>query len=70
VKSLVVVPVHPSQRGEPDFVDGLPRAGARRAADKLGLVVAVDALGQRVSKPSPTVPIDGTAPISASRSPK
>jgi hypothetical protein len=48
VESLVVVPVHPPQRGELDLLDGLPRAGAGGAADQLGLVVAVDALGQRV----------------------
>ena len=51
MESLVVVPVHPSQRGELDLLDGLPGAGAGGAADQLGLVVAVDGLGQRVDAP-------------------
>src|SRR5664279_2099016 len=48
VQALGVVPVHPAERGELDLLDGLPRAGAGRSADQLGLVVAVDGLGQRV----------------------
>ena len=51
MESLVVVPVHPSQRGELDLLDGLPRAGVGGAADQLGLVVAVDGLSQRVDAP-------------------
>jgi hypothetical protein len=51
VQALGVVPVHPAERRELDFFDGLPRAGAGRAADQLGLVVAVDRLSQRVDAP-------------------
>jgi hypothetical protein len=51
VKALGVVPVHPSQRGQFDVLDRLPGAGAGGAADQLGLVVAVDGLGQRVDAP-------------------
>jgi hypothetical protein len=63
-----VVPVHPPEGGQFDVFDGLPRAGAGRSVDQLGLVVSVDRLGEGVVE-APTVPIEGTAPISASRSP-
>ena len=43
-----VVPVHPAQGGEFDVFDGLPRLLAGGSADQLGLVVAVDRLGQGV----------------------
>jgi hypothetical protein len=66
VPALGVVPVHPAERRELDIFDGLPRAGASRAADPLGLEVADDGPGRALSNESPTVPIDG---ISASRSP-
>jgi len=50
VESLVVMPVHPTQRRELDLLDRLPRPGAGRAADELGLVVAVDGFRQSVVK--------------------
>jgi hypothetical protein len=53
----------------PTSIDGLPRTGTRRAADNLDLLVAVTVSASALSKLSPTVSIDGTAPIFASRSP-
>jgi transposase len=43
-----VVPVHPSEGGQLDVLDGLPRPDAGRSVDQLGLVVAVDGLGESV----------------------
>ena len=51
VQALGVVPVHPAQGGQLDLLDGLPRPGVGGAADQLGLVVAIDSLGQRVDAP-------------------
>jgi hypothetical protein len=51
VQALGVVPVHPPERRELDLLDGLPRTLANGAADQLGLVVAVDGLGQCVDAP-------------------
>ena len=48
VEPGVVVPVDPAERGELDVFDAPPWPGASRAADQLGLSVAVDGLGQRV----------------------
>jgi hypothetical protein len=65
-----VVPVNPAQGGQLDVFDGLPRPAAGGSVDQLGLVVAVDGFGQSVVETlSPMVPIEGTAPISARRSP-
>jgi hypothetical protein len=50
VQALSVVPVRPPERGQLDFLDRLPRTLAGGAADQLGLVVAVDRLGQRIVK--------------------
>ena len=47
VESLVVVPVHPRQRGELDLIDGLPWP-LLGPVDQLGLVVAVDRLSEGV----------------------
>jgi hypothetical protein len=47
VEALGVVPVHPRQRRQFDVVDCGPRA-LLGAVDQLGLVVAVDRLGERV----------------------
>ena len=67
VEALGVVPVHPRQCGEFDLVDGLPWT-LLGPVDELGLVVAVDRLGEGVVVGlSPTVPIDGDAPISRTR---
>jgi hypothetical protein len=48
VQSLGVVPVHPAQGRELELLDRLPRAVAGGTTNQLGLVVAVDGLGQRV----------------------
>ena len=49
VQAVVVVPVDPAQGGQLDVLDGLPRPSlAGRAADKFGLVVAVDRLSECV----------------------
>jgi hypothetical protein len=48
VKALGVVPLHPSERGEFEVFDCLPRPRARGTADEFGLVVTVDGLGQGV----------------------
>jgi putative transposase len=48
VQARGVVPVHPAQRGEFDVLDGLPWLLPGGPADQLGLVVAVDRLGQGV----------------------
>jgi hypothetical protein len=45
VEALVVAPPDPFQRGELDLLNGAPRAAA---ADQLGLVQAVDGLGQGI----------------------
>lgn len=41
-----VVPVHPAEGGQLDVLDALPRAGSGGSVDQLGLVVAVDRLGE------------------------
>ena len=77
VQADAVVPVYPAQGGELDVLDAPPQSLACWSADQLGLVVAVDGLGQDAVEvpyfvgvpPSATVPIDGCAPISARRSP-
>jgi hypothetical protein len=48
VQAPGVVPVHPPERRELNLLDCLPRAAAGGAADQLGLVVAVDRLGQGI----------------------
>ena len=68
VETFGVVPVHPAERRELDFLDRLPRS-LPGPADQLGLVEPVDRLGERVVDESPTDPIEGTRPSSASRSP-
>ena len=71
MQPLVVVPVDPAEGGELDVLDGLPRPWPGRAAHEFGFVVAVDGLGQSIlSNESPTLPSEGTAPISARRSPQ
>ena len=69
VEAAGVVPVHPAQGGQFDVLDGLPGPGAGRSVDQLGLVVSVHRLREGISKLSPMDPIEGTAPISARRSP-
>ena len=64
----MIVPVDSAESGELNVFDAFPRTQAGRATDQLGLVIAVDRLSQRVIE-SPTVPMEGTAPISVSRSP-
>jgi hypothetical protein len=49
VQAAVVVPVHPAQGGQLDVFDGFPGPGAGWSVDQLGLVVAVDGLGQGVA---------------------
>lgn len=51
VQSAGVVPVHPSQSGQLEVLDGLPRAAAGRSVDEFGLVEAVDRLGEGVDAP-------------------
>ena len=46
-QSLVVPPMHPAKGGELDVLDGPPGAFAL-VVDELGLVEAIDGLGQRV----------------------
>ncbi len=48
VEAAVVEPVDPFGGGDLDVVDGLPRLSG---LDQLGLVEAVDGLGQRVEAP-------------------
>ena len=65
-----VVPVHPAERRELDVVDGLPRpSGLGGSVDQIGLVDPLTVSASALSNESPTVPIDGTAPISATCSP-
>jgi hypothetical protein len=69
VQAAGVVPVNPAQGGQLDVLDGLPGSGACWSVDQFGLVVTVQGFSQGVVETSPTVPMEGTAPISASRSP-
>ena len=69
VQPLVVVPVDPAEGGELHVLDRLP-GSLCGSPDELGLVEGVDRLGEGVVIASPTVPMEGTAPISARRSPK
>jgi hypothetical protein len=55
----------PGRGGDLDVIEAAPRS---TAVDELVLVEAVHGLGQRASYESPTVPIDGAAPMSARRS--
>jgi hypothetical protein len=55
--------------GELNVLDGLPRVVTGGAADQFSPVVAVHSLGEGVTEAVPDGPIDGTAPISTSRSP-
>ena len=66
MESLGVVPVHPAERGELDLLDGLPGTLPGGAADQLGLVVAVDRLGQGVVEAVANAA--GSTPASARRS--
>ena len=68
VQPAGVVPVDPAQRGQLDIGDGFPRPGSRGPVDQFGLV-PFTVSARALSKLSPTVPIDGAAPISARRSP-
>ncbi len=61
--------VHPAQGGKLEVIVGLPGPAAGRPLDQLGLVNPLTVSAKALSKLSPTVPIEGTAPISASRSP-
>lgn len=69
MEALRVVPVHPAEGRELEFLDLSPGARACGPADEFGLVVTVHGLGQGIVKLSPTVPTEGVAPISARRSP-
>ena len=46
MKTAGVVPVDPSEGGQLDVFDGLPRSAPGRSVDQFGLVVAVNRLGQ------------------------
>ncbi len=47
MQAFGVVPVHPTERREPDILDGLPRS-LIRSADEFGLVEPVHRFGGRV----------------------
>ena len=64
-KPAIVEPVHPLEGSELDGLEGAPRSPSM---DDLGLVEAVDRLGQRVVVKSPTLPTEGSIPASARRS--
>ena len=77
----MVVPVEPSSarrvrrprrssRATLNSVKGTRLSLAYWAPDQSGLVVASDGLGQGIVELSSTVPIEGTAPSSARRSPQ
>lgn len=51
VQPTGVVPVHPSQGGQFDILDGFPGTGAGRSVDQFGFVVAIDRLHQRQTVP-------------------
>jgi hypothetical protein len=70
VEAAGVVPVDPAQGGQFDVFDGFPGSGSGGSVDEFGLVVAFTVSARALSKLSPTVPIEGTAPISAMRSPQ
>ena len=70
VEAAVVEPVDPFGGGQLDVIDVVPGS---LLLDQLGLVEAVDRLGQRVvvRRPDdPTAPTEGRMPDSASRSPR
>ena len=48
MEALRVVPVHPTEGGELEILDRLPRPGPGRPADEFGLVVPVHRLGQGI----------------------
>ena len=58
MEALGIVPVHPAERGEFDVVDAAPGPPGG-AADQLGLVEAVDRLGQGVDAPIGQVLVGG-----------
>jgi len=65
VEAAVVEPVDPLGGGDLDVVDAAPWAVF---LDQLGLVEAVDRLGQSLSKEDPTALTEGLMPARASRS--
>lgn len=67
VQPVLVEPVHPRQRGELEVIDVVPAAGVG-AVDTLGLVEPLVVSASALSNESATVPMEGRAPISASRS--
>ena len=66
MQPVVVEPVHPGQGGQLEVVGAAPRT---LVTHTLELVEPDEGLGLGVEEESPTVPIDGVAPISARRSP-
>ena len=62
----MVEPIDPVERGQCDRFDRAPRS---TSVDDLGLVETDDRLGQgSQSYESPTLPTDGSMPVSAKRS--
>jgi len=64
-EASIVEPVDPFEGGE---LDGLEVAARSAPMDDLGLVEAVDRLGEGVVEESPTLPTEGTRPASIRRS--
>jgi hypothetical protein len=64
-ESPVVEPVYPFQRRE---LDGFERAPSCSSMDELGLIEAIDRLGESVVVGIATLPTEGSTPASARRS--